>query len=100
MQYLDETVMVDYPHGNSKKSKSNYFATAPSVRREIANCTTSALPTTILSSFKNTTSNLSSSDNNAKDINPVLTPRNKSQVRQFSFRHFIPLNSDFIFWFS
>ena len=86
--------MVDYPHGNSKKSKSNYFATAPSVRREIANCTTSALPTAILSSFKNSTSNLSSSDNNVKDINPVLTPRNKSQVKTYLTRERQPDNEN------
>ena len=27
----DESVMIDHPHGNTKKSNDPYFATAPSV---------------------------------------------------------------------
>lgn len=77
----DETVMVDYPHGNSKKSNSAYFAIAPSVRRDIANRSKSAMPTAIINSYKTSPSSYSVNEAGEKDINPVLTPRNKSQVR-------------------
>lgn len=79
--------MVDYPHGNSKKSNSTYFAIAPSVRKDIANRSKNAMPTAILNSYKPT---LSYEINNEweKNVNPVLTPRNKSQVYIMPFRCF------------
>lgn len=78
----DETVMVDYPHGNAKKSSSAYYATAPSVRKDIANRSKTAMPTQIINSFKTVPdSPVISNEGEVKDVNPVLTPRNKSQIR-------------------
>ena len=68
--------MVDYPHGNAKKSTSAYFATAPSVRKDIAKKSKTTLPTAIMNSFKQP----SMITTITEDPNPVLTPRNKSQV--------------------
>lgn len=73
--------MVDYPHGNSKKSNSTYFAIAPSVRKDIANRSKSTMPTAILNSYKTILPSMIQEEN----INPVLTPRNKSQVDCFFF---------------
>jgi len=72
--------MVDYPHGNAKKSASAYYATAPSVRKDIANRSKTSMPTAIINSFKNSPASFSVNENGEKDVNPVLTPRNKSQV--------------------
>jgi len=79
----DATVMVDYPHGNSKKCNDAYFAIAPSVRRDIANRATNLLPTAVINSYKEggEANVLSIKDDGEKYVNPVLTPRNKSQVR-------------------
>eukprot|EP00111_Clytia_hemisphaerica_P019697 TCONS_00058133-protein len=77
----DETIMVDYPHGNARKSTSAYYATAPSVRKDIAKRSKNALPTAIMNSYKATPDVMTISSTGDKDLNPVLTPRNKSQVR-------------------
>ena len=79
----DETVMVDYPHGNSKKSTNAYFAIAPSVRKDIANKSRVSMPSAILSQYRK--DGILGYDHDTpidyKEANPVLTPRNKSQVR-------------------
>lgn len=74
--------MVDYPHGNSKRSNSAYFAIAPSVRKDIANRSKCAMPTAIINSYKvaPSSSSFNVNENGATNVNPVLTPRNKSQV--------------------
>ncbi|XP_065656541.1 uncharacterized protein LOC100202561 isoform X2 [Hydra vulgaris] len=77
----DESVMVDYPHGNSKKSNLAYFAIAPSVRKDIASRSQTLLPTAIINAYKSSPSSYILNENGESDINPVLTPRNKSQVR-------------------
>ncbi|XP_002156677.1 uncharacterized protein LOC100203952 [Hydra vulgaris] len=66
----DETVMVDHPHGNTKKSNDPYYTTAPSVRRS-ANLS------------KKSKVNLNDSESHVLNMfsNPVLIPRNKVQVR-------------------
>ena len=72
IHYLgDESIMIDHPHGNTKKSNEPYFATAPSVRKHI---------TTKVKTVHETPNRISSLD--GLDMpNPVLTPRNKIQVR-------------------
>ena len=77
---IDETIMVDYPHGNAKKSTSAYYATAPSVRKDIAKKSKTTLPTAIMNSFKTAPQTLTTTEDGGRDLNPVLTPRNKSQV--------------------
>ena len=77
--------MVDYPHGNAKKTNSAYFAIAPSVRKDIANRSKSAMPTAIINSYKSSPTSYTINEDGHKDINPVLTPRNKSQVKAFLF---------------
>ena len=72
--------MVDYPHGNSKKSNLAYFAIAPSVRKDIASRSQTSLPTAIINAYKSSPSSYTLNENGERDINPVLTPRNKSQV--------------------
>ena len=75
VHYLgDETVMIDHPHGNTKKSSEPYFAIAPSVRKsmnnyEMKNYSMDLLP--------DGTTNIDP----VQIVNPVLTPRNKLQFR-------------------
>ena len=66
--------MVDHPHGNTKKSSDPYYATAPSVRRSA---------TSISKKSSKMPSNESAAEAQVLDMlgNPVLTPRNKIQVR-------------------
>jgi len=76
VHYLgDETVMIDHPHGNTKKSSAPYFATAPSVRKSI----------TYKAQSPNGTPNRVLQEHTLESFeglaNPVLTPRNKIQVR-------------------
>lgn len=75
VHYLgDETVMIDHPHGNTKKSTEPYFATAPSVRKSLSSRASSpgGTPNKVLQD---------SLDGYDGMKNPVLTPRNKIQVR-------------------
>ena len=62
----DQDVMVDFPHGNTKKTNEPYFATAPSVRRSLG-----------AKSNASAYYELEHGDGE----NPCLTPRNKVQVR-------------------
>eukprot|EP00794_Sanderia_malayensis_P015337 gene15337-16914_t len=73
----DESIMIDFPHGNAKKSERPFYAVAPSVRREIARKSL-ASPTDIIESMK-------SKEEETKS-NPVLTPRNKNQIRNLKRR--------------
>ena len=77
IHYLgDETIMIDHPHGNTKKSNEPYFATAPSVRKHIS---------TKVKTAQGTSNRILSNGGHSLDgldmQNPVLTPRNKIQVR-------------------
>lgn len=73
----DESIMIDHPHGNTKRSSDPYFATAPSVRKNISFKVESpyGTPNRVL---QETTLESQTLDTLG---NPVLTPRNKIQVR-------------------
>ena len=72
----NESIMVDFPHGNSKKTIKPFYAVAPSVRKEIAR-KSMASPTDIIESMKH---------KDEESSNPVLTPRNKNQIRNLKRR--------------
>ena len=69
--------MVDHPHGNTKKSNDPYFATAPSVRRSISSKANNprGTPNRVIQETTMEAQTLYTQGN------PVLTPRNKIQVR-------------------
>ena len=72
----DESIMIDFPHGNSKKTVKPFIAIAPSVRKEIVRKSL-ASPSDIIEAMKSKTEDSS---------NPAMTPRNKNQIRNLKRR--------------
>ena len=68
--------MIDFPHGNSKKTVKPFIAIAPSVRKEIVRKSLSS-PSDIIEAMKSKTE-----DPN----NPAMSPRNKNQIRNLKRR--------------
>ena len=72
----DESIMIDFPHGNSKKTVKPFIAIAPSVRKEIVRKSL-ASPSDIIESMKS---------RNEEASNPAMAPRNKNQIRNLKRR--------------
>lgn len=81
----DENVMIDHPHGNTKKSSEPYFAVAPSVRRSLGggngNGGNSNKPNRSMNILIQDGTITAHTPDALNNYNPVLTPRNKLQVR-------------------
>ena len=74
----DETIQVDFPHGNSKLSR-NFYRTCPSVLRGIADSKFKDLPGNI---YKDSVSQ----NDCLPEYHSILKPRNLKQIRNLQHR--------------
>ena len=79
----DESCMVDFPHGNSKRTARPFYPVCPSVRKDIVRKPLPESPDPLI--LPESDSELVENDPGTPN-NPVMVPRNKNQIRNLKRR--------------